>query len=396
MLSGKINSMSKPRYLAPFIKKDIPRKMVFIAGPRQVGKTTLADQVAEKFPHHLYLSWDDPQDRRRILKAEWPVEPSVIVLDELHKYLRWKSWIKGQYDKYKHLHHFIVTGSARLDVYRKGGDSLQGRYHHYRLHPFSVAELSGESPAIPVGQAIALRDASSKMVKDLMQFGGFPEPILDQSERVLRRWQKERMDRLLREDVRDLENVRDLSMLQILADMLPERVGSLLSLNSLREDLEVSFRAVSHWVDIFEKLYYVFRLYPFSSKRIRAIKKQPKLYMWDWAQVQDMDARFENLIASHLLKLCHFLEDTEGHRVELSYLRDADKRETDFLVTIEGKPWFAVEAKVGNGAVSQELLYFRDRLKIPHVYQVVQDAKESRVVDDVSIVPAHRFLAGLV
>lgn len=388
--------MVKSRYLSPFIQEDIRRKMVFLAGPRQVGKTTLAEQVADKFPHHLYLSWDDPKDRRRILKAEWPVDPTVIVLDELHKYARWKSWIKGQYDKHRNAHHFIVTGSARLDVYRKGGDSLQGRYHHYRLHPFSVAELSGHLPTITPGKAIILREAPVKTIQALMSYGGFPEPFLDHSERTFRRWQKERMDRLLREDVRDLENVRDLSMLQILADMLPERVGSLLSLNSIREDLEVSFRAVSHWVDIFEKLYYVFRLYPFASSRIRAIKKQPKLYMWDWAQVPNEGERFENMVASHLLKLCHFLEDTEGHRVELCYLRDSDKREVDFLVTMDGKPWLAVEAKVGDGAVSPELVYFRDRLKIPHVYQVVLGATTDKVVDGVAIVPAHRFLAGLV
>lgn len=388
--------MSKPRYLSFYIQQDIRRKMVFLAGPRQVGKTTLAEQVADKFPHHLYLSWDDPKDRRRILKAEWPVESTVIVLDELHKYARWKSWIKGQYDKFKTTLHFIVTGSARLDVYRKGGDSLQGRYHHYRLHPFSVAELSGLKSVVVPGKAITLGDASEKTIQSLIQFGGFPEPILSQDERELRRWQKERMDRLLREDVRDLENVKDLSMLQILADMLPERVGSLLSLNNIREDLEVSFRAVSHWVDIFEKLYYVYRLYPFSSKRIRAIKKQPKLYMWDWAQVPDEGARFENLVASHLLKLCHFLEDTEGQRAELWYLRDADKREVDFLVTLSGKPWIAVEAKVGDEAVSSELLYFRDRLKIPHVYQVVLGATTDKMVNGVAVVPAHRFLAGLV
>jgi uncharacterized protein len=171
-----------------------------------------------------------------------------------------------------------------LDVYRRGSDSLQGRYHHYRLHPFSYREAldEGESEGLEPGEELRVpRGGRSEVLAGLLQFGGFPEPFLAQSERTLRRWQKERLDRFFREDVRDLAPVRDLSSLQLLADMLPERVGSPLSLNALREDLEVSHKAVSHWMDVLDRLYYVARVPPFTSSKVRSLRKMPKAYLWD-------------------------------------------------------------------------------------------------------------------
>ena len=186
----------------------------------------------------------------------------------------WKGWIKGDFDKHKENLRFLVTGSARMDVYRRGGDSLQGRYHHYRLHPLSYAEVLAEgisaAPA-PSEEPTFSQQSSQETVMALMQYGGFPEPFLAHSARVLRRWQKERLDRFFREDVRDLESIRDLSSLQILADLLPERVASLLSLNAIREDLEVSHRALTLWMDILERLYHVFRIRPFVVPRVRSL-----------------------------------------------------------------------------------------------------------------------------
>jgi predicted AAA+ superfamily ATPase len=393
-------AMSQPtqnRYLEPFILKDLPQKMVFLAGPRQVGKTTLAIQVAHHDPNPLYLSWDRREDRRTLLKAQWPAEPTVIVLDELHKYRRWKRWIKGEYDRFHEKHHFIVTGSARLDIYRRGGDSLQGRYHHYRLHPFSLSELAGNLPTIKVREGLPFPPVWNRDLLDpLLQWSGFPEPILAQDDGTHRRWQKERLDRFFREDVRDLENVREISSMQLLSDLLPERVGSLLSLNALREDLEVSHRAISHWMDILERLYFLFRVRPYNSRKAHGLKKAAKLYLWDGSAVPNPGARYENLIASHLLKLCHFLEDTQGYRVDLCYLRDLDKREVDFLVTVEGKPWFAVEAKMSDTTLSPNLLYFGDRLKIPYLYQVVQQTEKDFMENGVHVLPAGRFLSALV
>lgn len=389
--------MIQKRYLEPFIQEDLTQKMVFLAGPRQVGKTTLAQEIAKSSPPSLYLSWDRREDRGQILNAQWPLEKTVIIFDELHKYGRWKRFIKGEYDKFKGHHRFIITGSARLDIYRKGGDSLQGRYHHFRLHPFTLKELLGEKPQIKIFQEISFGTPSDKnLLGALFQWSGFPEPILGQRERIHRRWQKERLERFFREDIRDLENVRDISSMQILTDLLPDRAANILSLNSLREDLEVSHRAISHWMDILERLYFVFRIRPFESRRTRGLKKQTKLYLWDWSLIANPAFRFENMVACHLLKLCHFLEDTEGYSAELFYLRDVDKREVDFLVTIGRKPWFAVEAKFSDTTPSPHLHYFGERLKIPFLYQVVREGIKEFVQDSLRVLPAEKFLSGLI
>ena len=268
-----------------------------------------------------------------------------------------------------------MTGSARLDLYRRGGDSLQGRYHHYRLHPFSLAELRRGKPrtagAEPGNELEIPARGAPEVLRQLMESGGFPEPVLSGSRRTHRRWQKERLDRFFREDVRELEAIRELSSMEVLADLLPNKVGSPLSLNALREDLEVSHRAVSHWMDVLERLYHVVRVRPWTSPRVRALRKMPKAYLWDWSLVPERGSRFENLVALHLLKLCHFLEDAEGHAAEVWYLRDRAGREVDFLVTVSRRPWFAVEAKVAETRIDPALVYFRERLGLHHCYQVV-------------------------
>jgi len=382
------------RYIKPYVAEDLPKRMVLIAGPRQVGKTTLARQFLGE--RGLYLNWDNRKDRRTILAAEWPVQPTTIVLDEIHKYRFWKRWLKGEFDKHRGHHSFLVTGSARLDVYRRGGDSLQGRYDLYRLHPFSYAELLGMAEVQEPFRELRFARAPDRAPLDaLFRFGGFPEPVLEADPRSHRRWQKVRLDRFFREDVRDLNAVRDISMVEILADLLPDRVGSLLSINGLREDLEVSHRAASHWLDVLERLYFLFRLRPYHSKRIHSIKKDRKLYLWDHSVVPGDDARIENLVACHLLKFCHFLEDTEGHRIELHFLRDREKREVDFLVAVDRKPWFAVEVKKGKDAVSSSLRYFAERLRIPYLYQVVWDQEESVTRDGVFVMSPTEFLSAL-
>lgn len=265
--------MHQERYLEAAIEQDLSQKMVFLAGARQVGKTTLAKRLLHLRKTGLYLSWDSREDRRAMRAARWPGGTALVVLDELHKWCSWKGWLKGEFDKHRERIQFLVTGSARLDVYRRGADSLQGRYHHYRLHPFSFSEALGPSEAvepIPAEELKIPERGRADLVDALMRFGGFPEPFLAQSARTLRRWQKERLDRFFREDVRDLEPIRDLGSLQLMADLLPERVGSPLSLNSLREDLDVSHRAVTHWVDVLERLYHLVRVRPFASRRVRA------------------------------------------------------------------------------------------------------------------------------
>jgi uncharacterized protein len=382
------------RYLESSIAEDLERRMVLVAGPRQVGKTTLALQFLGGTG--CYYNWDNREDRRQILAAKWPLEPATVVLDELHKYRFWKRWLKGEFDKHRSTLRFLVTGSARLDIYRRGGDSLQGRYNLYRLHPFSFAELLGLSSSQEVFRELRFHPRPSrKTLDELLRFGGFPEPILEKSGRDHRRWQKERLDRFFREDVRDLGAVRDISLIQVLSDFLPERVGSLLSINALREDLEVSHKAVSHWLDVLEQLYFLFRLRPYHSKRIHSIKKDRKMYLWDYSLIEAEEARIENLIASHLLKFCHFLEDTEGYRIELHFLRDREKREVDFLVAVDRTPWFAVDVKRSDGGTSSSLHYFGQRLRIPYLYQVVWELENSYQKDGIFVMSPADFLSAL-
>lgn len=331
--------------------------MAFIGGPRQVGKTTLALQMLAPEAteqHPAYLTWDDPHAALQLRRAEFPPGQPLVILDEIHKYARWRNLVKGFYDVEKTRRRIIVTGSARLDYYRKGGDSLANRYRYFRLHPFSLPEMG--------------TDAGAKELEVLLKFGGFPEPLFGQDEREHRIWQRDRIARVVRDDLRDLEHVREISLVEHLVDMLPSRVGSPLSVKNLSGDLEVDHKTVERWLQILENLYVCFRVPPFGAPRVRAVKKERKLYLWDWSAVEDPGARFENLVGSQLLKYCHFVADTEGWPMELRYLRDTDGREVDFVVTRKGKPLFAVECKLSDRHLDPALRYFAARASIPRFF----------------------------
>ncbi|MDP6977144.1 MAG: ATP-binding protein [Myxococcota bacterium] len=374
---------TRKRYLEPVVASIGARKMVFIDGPRQVGKTTFALSLLGKGvreTHPAYFNWDDPRSAARLRRLELPPDEAILVLDEVHKYARWRNLVKGIYDSEKSCRRIIVTGSARLDYYRKGGDSLANRYRHLRLHPFSLGELSA-SP-------------SKSDLDSLLRFGGFPEPFLLQDEREHRIWQRDRVSRVVRDDLRDLERVREISLVEHLVDMLPERVGSPLSIKSLREDLEVDHKTVERWVTILENLYLCFRIAPYGAPKIRAVKKERKLYLWDWSMAPEGGARFENLVACQLLKFCHFVEDTEGHSMELRFLRDTDKREVDFVVLKDRKPLFAVECKSGDRDVGASLHYFAQRTPIPRFYQVHLGSRHFER-GPITVVPFRRFCRDL-
>lgn len=352
------------RALAPFLVSDLEEKMVFLGGPRQVGKTTLAlGLLGDARPTHpAYLSWDDLADRKMLLAGALPSDQPLLVFDELHKFRQWRGLIKGIYDKHHLSRKILVTGSARLDHYRKGGDSLQGRYHYHRLHPFSLHELHATPTASDLDQ--------------LLVFGGFPEPFLKADHRHWKRWQRERQSRVIQEDLISLEQVREVSQIELLASLLPSRVGSPLSINNLRQDLGVAFETADRYIRILENLYFCFRIPPFGLPNLRAAKKEQKLYMWDWSLCDEPASRFENLVASNLLKYCHHLEDTEGEPMGLRFLRDSAGREIDFVVTRGGKPAFAVECKTGERDLGRNIPYFAARSNIPIFYQVHTGAKD--------------------
>jgi predicted AAA+ superfamily ATPase len=367
------------RYLQTQVEADLAEKMVFVGGPRQVGKTTLAKAVLPEADG--YLNWDIPAHRRRILARELP-DVGTWVFDELHKHRRWRAYLKGLSDEFRGQRRILVTGSARLDLYRYGGDSLQGRYHYLRLHPLSVAELG-----------ITTTDD----LVSLCTLGGFPEPFLGGSATKARRWANEYQARLVRDEVSSLEGVRDLGLMEALLHALPERVGSPLSRNALREEMEMNHQTVTRWLDIFERLYAIFRLAPFGAPRLRALKKEPKHYHADWSIIPEEGPRFENLIAAHLLKWVHFEQDATGRPLELRYFRDVDGREVDFVVTERRKPMLLIEAKASSGPVSPGLRYLKQRFPGAEAYQLHLRGGAARVTDErIHLWPAQRFLATLV
>lgn len=327
---------------------------------------------------------------------ELPGGNSLLIFDEIHKYKQWKNFVKGVFDVHKEKYNFIVTGSSRLNIFRKGGDSLQGRYHYYTLHPFTLSEAAGVKNVIsPMSELIFSEKKNRTEFESLHKFGGFPEPFVKQDERTLRRWRSEKLERLFREDVRDSDAVRDINNMKLLGDILPTKASGILSINSLREDLEVSHRAVSSWLDLLEIFYYHFRIHPYASSKIRSIKKDAKIYLMDWSEVENEGARFENLLAAHLLKTVNFLNESEAFKVELHYLKNVDKKEVDFLVSFNRKPWFSVEAKLSDKEPSPNIFYFAQRLKIPFNYQVILKPGIDIQKDGVRIISAEKFLTAL-
>jgi len=372
------------RKITPYLIEDLQEKMVFLGGPRQCGKTTIAKQILEKRQETLYLNWDSVEDRKIILAQTWDEKEPLVVFDELHKFPKWKSWIKGLWDKRNGTQNYLVTGSARLDVYRKGGDSLMGRYHYWRLHPLSIAELSPQLPP----EEVLLR---------LMIHGGFPEPFFNNSPRFSRRWRRERYEKILREDIRDLESVKNITGISLLVDLLRTRVGGSVVISHLAQDLQVTHKTVELWLRVLENLYVIFRVMPYGGSMARTLQKPPKFYFYDVADVDgDEGARFENLVACALLQRCHFLEDYEGYRMGLCYVRDKEGREVDFAILKEKNLLTLIEAKWQDTSLSQSLLYFTERMKPSSPsQQIVGKASRTVTQKDIAISPATTLLADL-
>lgn len=370
---------SGDRYLRAQIEADLARKMVFVAGPRQVGKTTLARSLSGADAG--YLNWDVAADRERILRRELP-RGGLWVFDEIHKHRGWRNWLKGIWDGRVPGQRVLVTGSARLDAYRRGGDSLQGRYHLLRMHPLSVAELGLTTPAD---------------LRALLTLGGFPEPWYGGSETEARRWSKDYRSRLVRDELTDLESVSDLGAVELLAMSLPERVGSPLSVNSLREDLGVAHATAARWVEILERLYAIFRLPPVGAPRLRAVRKAQKHYHFDWTLVPADGPRFENLVASHLLKWVQFEEDAKGRDLSLRHFRDVDGREVDFVVLEGRKPILLVETKWADAPPDRGIRALRSRFPAAEAWQVSATGTKDYVTPEgIRVAPAMRLLQRLV
>ena len=356
------------------------RQMAFVSGPRQVGKTTTCRGHAD-----FYVNWDNEDDRERLLSGSAALVEALgldrltasvpgVLFDELHKYPRWKQFLKGFFDVYGERLRIIVTGSSRLEVYRRGGDSLMGRYLSYRMHPFSVAESLSKRLPDPNRVIRPPKKPKAADFDALWRHGGYPEPYLKRDLRFSRRWQSLRMEQLVREEIRDLTQIQQIDQLQILVKILASRSAHQLIYGNLAKEVRVSVDTIRRWVDVLQSLHLGFLVRPWYKNVSRSLRKEPKWFLRDWASIEDPGDKAETFVACHLLKAVDGWSDMGLGDFELGYLRDKDKREVDFLVARDGKPWFLVEVKQRDEKVGTALEYYQRQLDTPHAFQVVLDA----------------------
>lgn len=371
------------RYLRDHILSDLKKKMVVVTGPRQVGKTYLARSLEKEFKKPAYLNYDDPEHALMINKRQWPVESDLLILDEIHKMKKWKHFLKGVYDTKPKAQSILVTGSARLDVFSRSGESLAGRYFQYRLNPLSVKEVSGASDP---------REA----LRTLNEQGGFPEPYLTDIKDDAARWRKQYFYGIIREDIREFSRIPEIRAMQILIELLRRRTGVPLSYLSLSRDLQISPHTVKSYIELLEELYVVFLVRPFHRNIARAVLKEPKLYFYDSGFVLgDEGVRLENTVAVSLKKHVQYLEDTKGENIQLDYVRLKDGREVDFAITSNGAVSQLIEVKLSDTELSSPLAYFSAMFKNAGAYQIVQNYTAEKQIKNVHIVPAAEWLAGL-
>ncbi len=386
------------------------RQMIFLTGPRQVGKTTTSKEASLDSSYHYYFNWDNDDHKALIIEGPQAIANiakldviqkilPIIVFDEIHKYRNWKRFLKGFFDSYEKKCKVIVTGSARLDVYKRGGDSLMGRYFLYRLHPLSIREIVDPSlPNHEIQKPCAIDQADWEA---LLKYGGFPEPFLKRTSLFFNRWKHLCLEQFFYEDLRDLSQIQEISQIQLLAEILQEEASHFLNYSTLATKIKVSSPTLRRWIEILKNLYFCFTIQPWSKNLSRSLIKEPKIYLWNWAFIKDIGASYENLVASHLYKAVQFWTDRGYGDYGLYYLRDKDKREVDFLITKDRKPWFCVEAKVsGHNSISKWLYYFQEKLKIPHAFQIGFDLPyvdmDCFEFKEPIIVPAKTFLSQFI
>jgi predicted AAA+ superfamily ATPase len=370
------------RYISNGLLKDLHKKPILLSGPRQCGKTYLSKHLVDK--QIDYLNYDVPSHRGRLLKQEWSRDAELNVFDELHKMKKWKSWLKGVFDDNENNAKFLVTGSAKLNTFKKVGDSLAGRYFSYRLYPFDLKELyqniQASTPLTePFFKSAAFtksKDLKTFLLDRLLSVSGFPEPFLDLDSSFHKKWQQTHLDVILRQDILDSEHIRNIKQLETLVYLLTERVGSPLSYNSLREDLSTDDKSIKRWTDILENAYVLFRIYPYTNKSLsNTIKKSPKIYFYDYSRISQSAARLENLVALALLKEVHWLKDVKGQEFDLHFIRNRQGKEIDFLITKGKNPHLLIEVKESDDSVSDSFSLFDKYCHGIKKIQIVKNVK---------------------
>lgn len=388
------------------------KAMIFLAGPRQSGKTTLATLISRSFTNSLYFNWDIPRDRTRLIENPAFFEEverrdasrPLVILDEIHKYKEWKNYLKGVYDRFQKDYQFLVSGSGRLDMYQKGGDSLAGRYFLFHLWPFTLAELGGSNSGIDDFLADPLRIVSKrggalkKIWERLAALSGFPEPYLSDKTTTWRRWSNGYAQQLIREDIRDITDIKSVGTMETLYHLLPSRIASPLSIPSLARDLQVSYNSVQSWLSVFERFFLIFPISPWSARIARAIQKERKVYLFDAPRIKDPAARFENMVALELWRGVTAWSDMGFGTFTLHFIKNKEQQEVDFLLARDNEPFLLIEAKTSDVQPTAALKKFQRALNVPAV-QLVNEGEGYRIFQNgmqkILVAPAHIWLAGL-
>ncbi len=386
--------------------------MIFIAGPRQSGKTTLSKLIAHSYTNNYYFNWDIAEHRTLFFSNPAFFEDvrrknsstPLIILDEIHKYKDWKNYLKGIYDQFHENYQFIVSGSGRLDIYQKGGDSLAGRYYMFHLFPFTIAELGKRNISIesflkdPLQINMDDVERNKKIWNTLSTLSGFPEPYLSGKLTTYRRWSNTYSRQLIREDIRDIVDIKSITDLETLYLLLPSKIGSPLSVMSLANDLKISYNTVRNWLNVFERFFLIFNISTWTKKIARAIHKERKYYLWDAPRIKDLSARFENMVAVELYRAVTLWNDMGYGNFSLHFVKNKEKQEVDFLLANDNEPFLLVEAKMSDQQPSKSLQLFQRALNVPAV-QLTNFGDSFKLITNnrnkILVAPAYQWLSQL-
>ena len=269
----------------------------------------------------------------------------------------------------------LVTGSARLDIFRKIDESLAGRHCLYRLFPLDLNELKRNDPTINLNETL----------NQLLITGGFPEPFLSGTERGYRKWARTHLDSIIRYDLLDMISIQDIKSMELLVELLKRNVGSTVSYSNLARKIEKDPRTVKNWITILENLFIIFKVTPYSKNLSRSILKESKYYFYDWACIEDEGARLENFVAFSLFKKSKYIEDLEYNKSSLHFIKDKEGREIDFLF-VNNDSIQLIEVKLSDENLSKPLLYYSAKfpLDIPRL-QLVKNIKRERFIKESNI-----------
>jgi len=388
-------------------------KMVFLSGPRQSGKTTFAKTIASTFTNKLYFNWDILSDKKRFSKNPTFFQeldrkdssPPLVILDEIHKYRRWKEYLKGVFDEFSNQYHFLVTGSGRLDIGQKGGDALSGRYFQMNLFPFSLSELSSQRRSLKEFLSSPLQNFDLNKPKEtrslcnrLLRFGPFPEPFAKCQEDFLIRWSDTYIKQIIREDIRSFFSIKQVDTLELMVSLLSSKVGSPFSIHNVSNDLQLSFDTVKNWLRILDMFYIVFTVGTWTKKISRSILKEKKIYLYNYTEIEDLAIRFENMVALELYKTVLLWNHAGLGKFNLHYLKNKEKQEVDFILTERNSPIVLIETKQSDENVSKSLIYFQNKLQVPAI-QLIEKDNIYRTIkngpNQILLISAHRWLSSL-